>query len=380
MKILNVNSTLDPVTGGGAAERTLQLSRAQIQLGLQCNIMTTDVGLAKNKIPDLINGHIIVYKTLLKRFYVPCVKLSEIRKEVENVDIVHLMGHWSILNAMVFIACKLAKKPYVVCPAGALPIFGRSKFLKFIYNCVIGYKIIKNAYAHIAITDDERDHFKAYAVERNQVKIISNGVNVSDYVAEDNHSFRANFGLGSQPFVLFLGRLNIIKGPDLLLEAFAKGQHLWPDWHLVFAGPDGGLQEMLKTTAKNSSISDRIHFIGYVGGEDKSKAYHAANLMVIPSRQEAMSIVVLESGISGTPVLLTYQCGFNDVANTGGGMVTDASVESLYSALTVLLKDTSNLKLMGLELKKFVQNKYTWDIVVEKYVDLYSKLLNKNTI
>jgi glycosyltransferase involved in cell wall biosynthesis len=377
MKILNVNSTIDPVTGGGTSERTLKLSRALIHSGMQCNIMTTDIGLTHNKIPKLKNGRIIVYKTILKRFYVPCANFSKLRKEVKNVDIVHLMGHWSLLNALVFLACKLEKKPYVVCPAGALPIFGRSKFLKYIYNFFIGKKIIKGANAHIAITDDECDHFMVYRIERDQVNIISNGVNVTDFLSKDNHSFRTKLGLGAEPFILFLGRLNIIKGPDLLLKAFCKGKHLWPDWHLVFAGPDGGLEEMLKTFAKNSSVSDRIHFMGYVGGEDKSKTYHAANLLVIPSRQEAMSIVVLEAGISGTPVLITNQCGFNDVANNGGGAVVDANEEGLYNAMIDLLKDVNELERMGLKLKKFVQNNYTWDIVAEKYVTLYNKLLNK---
>jgi len=381
MKILNVNSTLDPVTGGGTAERTLQLSHALSEAGVECNIMTTDVGFENNssfKLPELKNGRVIAYQSMCKRFYIPRVKYSEIRKEVENVDIVHLMGHWSVLNAMVYMAIRATRKPYVVCPAGALPIFGRSKWLKILYNWILGRQIIRNANAWIAITDDERANFEDYAVNRDSVFIVPNGVNPSDFLTQNLSAFSAKYKLGSQPFMLFLGRVNTIKGPDLLLKAFIEGQSLWPDWHLVFAGPDGGLLDSLIKMAEDSSARERIHFIGYIGGAEKSIAYHAANFLVIPSRQEAMSIVVLEAGISGTPVLLTDQCGFNEVARIDGGKVTTATINGLNSGLGEMIKNSDRLPEMGARLKDFVQDNYTWPVAVKKYLALYNKILNKS--
>jgi len=380
MKVLNVNSSLDPVTGGGTAERTLQLSRALLESDVDCSIMTTDFGFAGKsftRLTELKNGRIVVYPCLFKRFYIPKIRFSEICKEVKSVDIVHLMGHWSILNALVYVAVRICNKPYVVCPAGALPIFGRSKILKKFYNWVIGRRIIRNANARIAITQDECKHFESYSIPSDSVVIIPNGVNPTDFLVKNINDFKTKHGIDSQPFILFLGRLNIIKGPDLLLEAFIKGRFLWPNWHLVFVGPDGGLLSSLKKRAEASGIEGKIHFAGYLGGSAKSSAYHAADLLVVPSRQEAMSIVVLEAGISGTPVILTDQCGFNEISNTGSAIVSSATVDGLYQALDEMIKNSDQLVAMGTALKKFVLNNYTWSVAVKKYLDLYKQLLHK---
>jgi glycosyltransferase involved in cell wall biosynthesis len=377
VKILNVNSLLDPVTGGGTAERTLQISRALKDEGVECKILTTDIGFENGSLPRLDDLKVVAYNCLLKRFYIPNASFGSVIKEVEGSDVIHIMGHWSVLNALVYFAAHRLKKPYVVCPAGALPIYGRSKILKAIYNWIIGRRIIRNASAWVAITEDECSHFEAYGINRNSVVVIPNGINPDDFSVTDEQGFRKKHGLGNYPFILFLGRLNSIKGPDLLLEAFCRVQATQPEWHLVFAGPDGGLLDSLKKSSAASAVCDRVHFIGYVGGEEKSAAYHCAQLLVIPSRQEAMSIVVLEAGISGVPVLLTDQCGFDVVGRIGGGIVAPATVEGIQNALSNLLNDKINLDVMGGKLKDYVRSNYTWQAVIQKYLDLYTKLLRK---
>ncbi len=377
MKILNVNSLLDPVIGGGTAERTLQISRALKDEGVDCKILTTDIGFENGSLPRLDGLKVAAYQCLFKRFYIPRVSFASIKKEVAGIDVIHIMGHWSVLNALVYLAARRVQKPYVVCPAGALPIYGRSKILKAIYNRVIGRRIIRDANAWIAITEDERSHFDAYGIDRSSVIVIPNGINPDDFSEADVQGFRKKHGLGNHPFILFLGRLNPIKGPDLLLDAFCRGQETWPEWHLVFAGPDGGLLDSLKRDSAASAVGDRIHFIGYVGGKEKSAAYHSAQLLVIPSRQEAMSIVVLEAGISGVPVLLTDQCGFDVVGKIGGGVVTPATVEGLQNGLANLLNDKMNLDAMGGKLQDHVKSNYTWHVVIQKYLDLYAGLLSR---
>ena len=377
MNILNVNAIIDPVMGGGTAERTLQISLALKGEGANCQILTTDIGLKNGLIPRLSGLSVIAYKCLLNRFYIPRASFKSIKKTVGNVDIIHIMGHWSVLNALVYLAARQMNKPYVVCPAGALPIYGRSKILKVIYNWIVGVRIIKNASAWIAITEDEREHFGAYGIDRESVVVIPNGINPNDFLESDVYGFREKYALCNYPIILFLGRLNPIKGPDLLLDAFCRGQGKWPKWHLVFAGPDGGLLESLKKAAAASAVNSRIHFIGYVGGTEKSAAYQSAQVLVIPSRHEAMSIVVLEAGISGVPVILTDQCGFDAVGRIGGGVVTTATVAGLESGLDKLLNGKVNLDKMGENLKDYVNNNFTWKIVIRNYLDLYKNLLQK---
>lgn len=375
VRVLNVNALIDPVTGGGTAERTVQMSRALRDAGMDSAILTTDVGLRGDFSSSLEGIQVTAYRCLMKRFYLPIVRYAKVKGEVEKADVIHLMGHWSVLNALVYIAAKAMNRPYVVCPAGALRIYGRSRLLKHIYNFLIGKRIIRHASAWIAITADERSQFEAYGVERKKVLVIPNGINLADYEKVESNKFRERHGLVGRPFVLFLGRLNSIKGPDILLEAFCRGQQTWPDWHLVFAGPDGGLLNTLRTTVENGAVRDRVHFIGYVGGAEKAAAYHAADLLVIPSRHEAMSIVVLEAGISGTPVLLTDQCGFDVVDKVDGGRVVAATVEGIYGGLAGLLADRNILPTLGGKLRDYVRGKYSWDVIVRKYLNLYARLV-----
>jgi len=376
MRILNVNMSLDPVSGGGTAERTLQISRSLVRAGLQCDVLTINSNLDDERIEQLNGINLIALECMIERYYIPKLSQRIIKDAVANADIIHLMNHWTILNALVYISARRQNKPYVVCPAGALPLFGRSQKFKHLYNKFIGNNIISNANGHIAIAVNEIGHFKQYGIEPDQVSLIPNGINSGDFKSSDVDNFRRKFGLNDILFILFVGRLNAIKGPDLLLSAFRNLNETFNDYHLVFAGPDGGMLGELQEKAKDVKIANRVHFTGYLGGEEKSSAYNAASLLAIPSRQEAMSIVVLEAGIMGTPVLLTDQCGLDEVERIGGGKVVSATVEGLQNGLSEILKNHDKLKSMGSNLKRHVIDNYTWEIIINKYIALYSRVLS----
>ena len=172
-----------------------------------------------------------------------------------------------------------------------------------------------------------------------------------------------------------MGRLNKIKGPDILLQAFISLSKQFADWHLVLAGPDGGMQEDIQSLLKQYEIENRVHLIGYITGEEKSEAYHAANVLVIPSRQEAMSIVALEAAACGTPVVMTDQCGFSELVHAGGAIEVSVNEESMVQALAPLLSNTARLQEMGLRGKDFISQHYTWSIAAQKYHQLCKNIV-----
>ena len=375
MRILNVNDMLDPVTGGGTAERTFQMSRTLAHAGVACTVLTTDAGLTPERVRKLDRVEVIALPCIWRRFFVPKFSYRKIRKTVERVDVVHLMGHWSVLNAIVYLVASRAKKPYVVCPAGALPIYGRSKALKRIYNWVVGRRLVRRAKFCIAITPAEIPDLLRYGVPRERIHVIPNGFVADDLPAPDPVSFRKRHGLGPQPTILFVGRLNHIKGPDLLLEAFANLKDALSAYQLVLIGPDGGMLATLREMAERHGVADKVHFPGFVGGADKYQAYFAATILVIPSRQEAMSIVVLEAGATGTPVLLTDQCGFSEIGQLQAGEVVGATVSELERGLLHMLNDLDALARMGLALKAYVERKFLWENLAPRYLDLYRQCL-----
>jgi glycosyltransferase involved in cell wall biosynthesis len=374
MKVLNVTVLLDPVFGGGTAERTYQMSKALVLAGANCTILTTDVGLSEERIAGLAGVKVVALHSILKRFFIVQFSWAELKKLVASVDVVHLMGHWSMLNVLVYFIARQTNTPYVVCPAGELPVFGRSRWIKRLFNLVIGNRILREASGYIAVTADEIPAYVAYGIKAEFVTVIPNGVNENDFKVDASGAFRHQFNIKKNPFILFMGRLNLIKGPDMLLEAFCLVAKKFPTYHLVFAGPDGGLLSSLKKRAKASEINNRVHFIGYVAGKDKINAYREADFLVIPSRQEAMSIVVLEAGASGTPVLLTDQCGFNEVGAVDGGVVVKALVGDLAAGLEIMMNKEAKLIEMGNQLRCFVQNNFTWNLISERYLALYNQI------
>jgi glycosyltransferase involved in cell wall biosynthesis len=378
MKVLNVNTHLDPVTGGGTAERTFQMSRYLMKSRIRCSILTTSYRLTEDHQNELRGVDLVLLPCVIPRFFIPKVNLGKIRKAVETADIIHLMGHWSILNAIVFLYAHWLNKPYVVCPAGQLRIYGRSKYLKKIFNKIIGRKIVLNATAHIAISSDELPQFELMGVTSKQVTLIPNGINRKDYLDKNVGDFRNKYNIGKNPFILYMGRLNYFKGVDLLLKAFCELKTEIKHYHLVFAGPNEDMLDKLIEIARQNNMQNRVHFIDHISGATKSQAYHGCDLLVIPSRHDAMSIVVLEAGITATPVLLTNQCGFNELEKIQGGKVVGASVEGIVNGLLEFKNNPEKFKLMGQNLFDYTMHNYTWELIVNNFVFLYRRILNEN--
>lgn len=375
MKVLHVNAILDSVAGGGTAERTFQIARFMGRAGVKSAVLTLDLGLGAERIEALMPASLTALHCVMPRFYLFPLPEPRIRELVCWADIVHLVGHWTVMNALVSREARKQGKPYVVCPAGALPIFGRSPWLKAAYNGLVGKRIVREADGRVAISRNELAHFEDYGVQRDNVTLIPNGVDPDDFRSADTEEFRRKFGLGALPFILFLGRLDLIKGPDLLLKAFAGVAGSCPDVNLVFAGPDGGMLEALRRIAKETADTQRVHFIGPVRGADRSRAYHAASLLAVPSRQEAMSLVALEAGICGTPVLITDRCGFDEVGASGGGLVVPASEESLKAGLEKMLSPSVGLREMGGRMRGLVRDDYLWDTAVRRYLQLFERII-----
>lgn len=377
MHVLNVNDSVCLKIGAGTAERTIQMNRSLEKHGVKSTILTLNIGLDHLRLKALEPAKLVIAPCAWERFYVPSFCWSTIRRAVNEVDFVHLMGHWSLLNALVYIAARLAKKPYAVCPAGSLKIYGRSRLLKLLYNFLIGDLIIKNASIWIAITSDESKDFETYGIPPSSITLIPNGVIADDFEVRDTENLSIIDGAPNAPIILFMGRLNVIKGPDLLLKAFIASRDNFPEYHLVFAGPDEGLLEEMLLIADQAGVSDFVHFLGFISGHEKSTAYHGASLLAVPSRKEAMSIVALEAGICGIPVLLTDECGFHAIRSLDSRLEVSATIEGLQEGLIDLLSDANSLKKVGLIWQDFVKNNYDWNVIVNLYIQEYRKILNK---
>ncbi len=380
MHVLHVNASLDPVTGGGTAARTSSLCRALSSSGTRTSVLTLGIGLDPGVAAATGDTEIIALRCLNRRFYVPEPAPARVRAAVASADIVHLSGHWTVLNAMVYRAARRHGTPHVVTPAGALPIYGRSTRIKHSYNRLVGSAMVRTAAAHIAITRDEVSDFVPYGVPPRSVTVIPNGVSPQEFgppLQTADAELSARLGHDPRPYILFMGRLNPIKGPDLLLAAIARVRDQLGDLRVVLAGPDEGMAAHLRDQARAAGLSDRVAFLGSVQGAVKVAAYRRARLLVVPSRHEAMSLVALEAGASATPVLLTDVCGFPEVEKAGGGRVVPATVEGLSDGLRELLLRPEQWPQMGRSLQRLVNSDYSWERAAASHRELYRSLVDR---
>lgn len=377
MKILNVVSILSAREGGGNAERTIQMSRAFVEAGHECTVLTLDIGDPRAQQSSLGGARLEVVPCWGRRFQIPSPALSRIHYLVEQAEVIHLMGYWSLLGVLVGRMAERACLPYVISPAGALPIFGRTRMLKSCFNTLLGNRLLRQATGWIAVTPSEVQDFQIYGVPSHQVVVIPNGVTEVDFFDMgmiEKSTFDVLLG---GPFILFMGRLNHIKGPDLLLEGFAIVAREFPRITLVIAGPDEGLKALLEQRAKEMDLSERVKFLGFITGQAKLTAYHKASLLTVPSRSEAMSIVAVEAGACGTPVLMTNQCGLEDLREVDARLIVEPTATALATGLRTALQDLDRLELWGKKWQHLVMKRFLWHDLADKFLGYLDAIVKK---
>jgi len=159
----------------------------------------------------------------------------------------------------------------------------------------------------IASTENEKaalNHY--YAVPPEKISVIPCGVNMDLFQLMDKTSARQKLGLTERKIILFVGRVERLKGIDKLIQAIPFLGDLQPQ--LIIVGEDGnrpGEITHLEQLADHLGVADSITFTGLVDYEKLPDYYNAADVCVFPSYYESFGLVPLESMSCGTPVIAT---------------------------------------------------------------------------
>lgn len=145
-------------------------------------------------------------------------------------------------------------------------------------------------------------------------------LNYKSLFGEVIQQYKEKFNLGDKNVILYTGRLEKIKGLDLLLSTYAKV--LNNDFKLVIVG-DGSEKEALKKQCYDLGISDKVEFAGFYSGKGLYAWYHLASLYVLPSRFEPFGAVVNEALVYGCPVLASNYIGAVDFIDENNGKLFD---------------------------------------------------------
>ena len=141
--------------------------------------------------------------------------------------------------------------------------------------------------------------------------------------------------LKGKRIALYLSRIHVKKGCDLLIDAFAKVAQRDENLHLVMAGPDQtGWVPKLKAQAEASGIAHRVTWPGMLQGEMKWGAFYSAEVFCLPSHQENFGIVVAEALACGKPVLISNKVNiWREIEADGAGFVADDTLDDTIQNL-----------------------------------------------
>lgn len=139
--------------------------------------------------------------------------------------------------------------------------------------------------------------------------------------------------------ILFVGGLDPLKSPSLLLQSFALFKKHHPKSLLVFIGK-GSLEEILRRQVENLGFEKDVLFMGKISNEKLPIFYNASNVFVLPSLYEGVSMVALEALACGTPIIVTPITGVSEFIEEGvqGFIVEGANIFSLTEALLKAVK------------------------------------------
>jgi len=177
--------------------------------------------------------------------------------------------------------------------------------------------------------------------------------------------FAARHGLGR--YVVYAGRLERAKGVDRAIEYVAQfAQQFAPDLRIVLLGR-GDL--MVRPEHRRVTVE-----LGYVDEETKRSALAEATALVNPSDLESLSIVVMESWLEGTPVIVSGRSDVlvDHVTQSGGG-VTFTDTASFDTGMEALLDPEVN-RTMGMRGRAYVHDHYSWEQVSGRLADALDEL------
>lgn len=179
---------------------------------------------------------------------------------------------------------------------------------------------------------------------------------------------KERWGLEKDGYVLFLGRIVPEKGAQYLVEAW-KGLHT--DVKLVIAGGSSDTQAFMDELRKMAG--DEVIFTGFQQGRMLWELYSNAYIYVLPSDLEGMPLSLLEAMSYGNCCLVSDISECVEVVEDKAAVFRRGNVEELRRALTGLLEDPEMVRKYKAAAAEFICNKYSWDDVVEKTLELYRK-------
>jgi D-inositol-3-phosphate glycosyltransferase len=257
---------------------------------------------------------------------------------------------------------------------------GRRGVLETTMRIEIERRIIRGADAIVASTEAERQSLvEQYGGRADRIAVMPPGANLDLFAPVDRAFARATLGLRGE-VLLFVGRIDPVKGLDTLLEALALLRHR-PDLQLLVAGGAGEAhaadpdEAHLRALARRLGVADRVLWLGPVEQERLPLYYSGADVSVVPSRYESFGLVALEALACGAALVASRVGGLPSIVEDGqNGLLVPSRTPAEFASRIERILDDPGLAERLRAAARPSMIRFSWAATARRVAALYDEL------
>jgi len=232
--------------------------------------------------------------------------------------------------------------------------------------------LAQDCYHIIAPTEKEKEELiQHYGASPKRIGVVPCGVNLEQFKPVSKEKARQYSGLDNDKIILFVGRIDPLKGIDKLIKSMLYLRNVTGLRLVVIGGGEDSQHEIeqLQKLVCELNIQDSVTFLGLIKHDQLPHFYSAADVCVVPSYYESFGLVALESLACGTPIVATDVGNLKSIIRQGetGYVVIDNAPHCLASKISLLLSrsgtDTESARSIRASVSRF-----SWSNIAEAII------------